>query len=171
MSRKPRADAVLKTLPADQQEQIFMRLQKPKDGTYQKVKSWLFQEWDINTSVGALQDFYSWYALRRRLEQTENITQDLVELLQGAEFGLDAQKVRELGNLIFITQATKENDTKAFVALAKLLLEQRKLDVSERRLKLLEQKAAAADEAEKVTRSEDLTAEEKMRKLKEIFGA
>lgn len=141
-----------------------------KGGTFKKVREWLFQEWDLTTSEAALSEFFSWYSLRQRMEATESTTQDLQEMLSQAEFGLSPEQVAAMGNLMFITSATRDNDPKTFVAMAKVLLANRKLDMEGRRITLLEQKAAKADAAEQALQNPELTEEEKNAKLREVFG-
>lgn len=167
MSRKHRADSNLKTLPEELQEEIISRL-NAKGGSYKRIAEWLRAEMDVETSIGALSEFYSWRSLRAQVRETESDTQALQEALSASEFGLSSAQIQELGNLMFITKATKQADSKTFVAMAKLLIQKQKLEVDSRKVALLEAKAAQADAAKDVINSA-LSPEEQRARLKEIL--
>lgn len=169
MSRKHRADSNLKTLPEEQQSEIITRL-NAKGGSYKAVCEWLRAEWDVATSIGALSEFYSWHQLRTQVKEAESDTQTLQELLSASEFGLSAQQVQEAGNLMFVMRATKQQDAKSYVAMAKLLLQKQKLDVEARKVALLEAKAAKADAADGIAKDGTLSKEDKQKRIFEIFG-
>src|SRR6185295_7156647 len=104
MTRKPRADANLKTLPEEpgqgtiSQREIIERLGK-KGGSYKAVAAWLMAEWDIATSEGALSSFYSWWNLRDIIRKRENRTHDLEELLRKRDLGLSEEEIMKLGGM------------------------------------------------------------------------
>ncbi|WP_009960353.1 hypothetical protein [Verrucomicrobium spinosum] len=161
--RKHRGDSNLKTLPEDQQEEIIARLEA-KGGTQKKVAEWLAAEWDVQTSQAALSEFYSWFQMRRRFRSTESVTQDFQQMLQESDMAMSAEQISALGNLMFLAQATKDNDPKTFVAMARVLVQNRKIDVEERRVKLLEEKAKVYDQIKEATKgrpSAELTPEER----------
>ena len=60
-------------------------------------------------------------------------------------------------------------DVRDLAQLTQLLLKARQMDLDERRIKLLETKAAQADQAGEVVKS-DLSPEEKVTRFREIFG-
>lgn len=169
MSRKHRADSNLKTLPEELQEEIITRL-NAKGGSYKAITEWLRAEMDVPTSIGALSEFYSWRTLRSQVREAESDTQSLQEALSASEFGLSSGQIQELGNLMFITKATKQADAKTFVAMAKLLIQKQKLEVDSRKVALLEQKAAQADAAAGIAKDGTLTKEDKQQRIFEIFG-
>ena len=171
MSRKPRSDSNLKTLPEEQQEAIFSRL-SGKGGSYEKVRAWLFAEWDIKTSVGALQAWYSWYSLRQHVTQESNFVDSLVGLMkEEGEFTLSTPQLAEFGNLLFMARAAREQDPKVWATILKLVNQREALGLDSRRVALLEQKAAQADAVEKVASDKNLTAQEKEQRIKQIFGS
>lgn len=169
MPRKPRPDSNLKTLPSDQQAEIITRL-KAKGGSYKAVVQWLRDEWDVDTSEGALSSFWSWWHLQEQVREAESDTQSLVEALRGADISMTAEQVREFGNLAFITKATKQQDSKTFVAMARILVQNRKLDQDSRRIAILEKKAAAADEASEIAKDGSKSKAERQKQLFELFG-
>ncbi|WP_009965327.1 hypothetical protein [Verrucomicrobium spinosum] len=166
-SRKPRGDAKLKTLPEELQEEIWERLGK---GTHAAVRKWLQQEMDIATSLGALSEFYSWYGLRRDLQEADSEVTSLMQLIKEGEYSLDTQQLESLGNTLFLLKARSSGDWKQHKAAVELLLKSRKVAVEERKVAILEQKAAQADKAKELLGDKALTPEERDRKMKAVFG-
>ena len=165
--RKPRGDAKLKMLKPEMQAAIAERL---ASGTLESVRKWLKAEFMVVTSLGALSDFGSWYALSQRFKQAETYTGHLKELVvsQGGQF--DAQEMAGTMNAIFLKLASKEGDFETFKSAFELVLKSRKADADERRLALLEKKAAKADAAEEAMKDGSLSMEQKHAKMKEVFG-
>lgn len=166
-TRKPRGDAKLKTLPEELQEEIHARLVK---GTHAAVRKWLAAEMSISTSLGALSDFYSWYSLRRDLQDADTEVQSLLQLISEGEYNLDTRQMESLGNTLFLLRARKSGDWKQHKAAVELLLKSRKVSVEERKVTLLEAKAAQADQAKELLGDADLTPEERDRRMKAVFG-
>ena len=71
MEKEIRADAKLKNLPGEMLETLW-RLRNPEDDgqklTFVEVLAWLNLEHGIDSSLGALSEFYSWLRLKRRIE-------------------------------------------------------------------------------------------------------
>lgn len=166
-SRKPRGDAKLKTLPEELQAEIHARLGK---GTHAAVRKWLEAEMSISTSLGALSDFYSWYSLRRDLQDADQEVQSLLQLISEGEYNLDTRQLESLGNTLFLLRARASGDWKQHKAAVELLLKSRKVSVEERKVTLLEAKAAQADQAKELLGDADLTPEERDRRMKAVFG-
>ncbi|WP_075090274.1 hypothetical protein [Verrucomicrobium spinosum] len=55
-------------------------------GTHAAVRKWLQQEMDIATSLGALSEFYSWYGLRRDLQEADSEVTSLMQLIKEGEY-------------------------------------------------------------------------------------
>lgn len=174
--RKPRGDSNLKTLPEDQQEEIIARL-AAKGGTLQSVKAWLAADHRVTCSVASLSEFYSWYRLKERMDQTESTVEQVMAKLAEGNAGLSPQQLREYGDLLFMAEATKTGDPKTYIAMAQVLQTDRKLNQDERklanddrRIALLEKKAAQADAAKDLLQDETLTMEQRNAKMRETFG-
>ena len=119
----------------------------------------------------ALSGFYQRLQQERLLERISQ-AKDLARSIKGE---LAASNTATLPTIELIAQrafelAVQESpDVRDLSQLTQLLLKARQMDLDERRIKLLEQKAAQADQAGEVVKS-DLSAEEKVVKFREIFG-
>lgn len=165
MSRKPRSDAVLKTLPPKRQQQI---VDYALGHSLADTVEWLRAD-GLKTSNAALSEFCSWYQLRQRLDQMGSTVETLVENLRRRQPGLSPEELFGIGQTLFGALAIQSHDPKTWLGTQRLALKQREIQLDERRIRLLEQKAAQADQAEEVAKS-DLTPEQKAARFKEIFG-
>lgn len=166
--KKQRSDAVLKTLPPGLQAELFTRCHA---SSYAEVKSWLKAEHGIATSTGSLSQFYSWFPLSRRLEQASAFADTLKDqIAQLPAMNGRAEELSDITQIAFEMQAAQEQDGELFYNLRKLRLKERDQKLVERRVKLLEQKAAQADAAQTVTADAALSPAEREAKLKAIFG-
>lgn len=162
MSRKPRADSALKTLPADQQEKLFRLLRAT---SYEKALPIVAKEFGVRTSSAALSAFFSWYPLSRRLEQAKSFADQLTQQLKAnPHLNLDAEKLSAVGQVAFEAQAVAEQDPELYIGLRKLRQKDADLAISsknqELRLKQYEDKIAAARSAlEKAKTKGGLSAE------------
>ena len=175
--KKVRGDAVLKCLPEERQAGIYDLL---KGKTLAGVKAELAQD-GIAVSQQQLSEFHSWYALREALRGCEQDSVHFTELLKADMPELDEGKVAGLGEALFNLMAIRTQDPQLFLAMQtarhRARMEQMKFDqkerelaLDERRVKLLEEKAKLADEAGAVVGSAQLSDEEKLVRMKEIFG-
>jgi hypothetical protein len=166
--KKQRSDAVLKTLPPGLQAELFARCNA---ASYTVVKGWLREAHGITTSEGALSKFYAWFPLSRRLEQAATFADSLKTQLSALpSMQGRAEEISDVTQIAFEMQAVQEQDGELYYNLRKLRLKERDQKLVERRIKLLEQKAAQADAAQSVTADQALTPAEREAKLKEIFG-
>lgn len=157
MRQKPRSDSRLKLLPDDRQEQIIEWCETPKSetcvGGLQFAREQLAAD-GVKVSVTTLSDFYSWYQLRRGYELAAEHAEQQKALM--VEFDPSAtDRAEAFGDFVFLQEALKLKDPKAFVALGNLRenrksrqlrerIDSRKLDLAERRVVLLEQRMAEA---------------------------
>lgn len=166
-ARKQRGDSRLKTLKEDLQAVIVA---KCAEGKYEDVRRWLKAEWKLTTSVGALSDFFSWYSLKQRLQKADGYARNLVQLATDHGLDLDAKKSAEVSNAVFLNLAAQSGDFETFEAAFKLILKSQKQSIDERKVALLEAKAAKADAAEKLLNDQSLTTAQKQARMKEVFG-
>lgn len=168
MTKKPRGDSHLKTLPPAVQAKIFAECQGKG---YAEVKAWLLAEHGVATSVGSLSAFYSWFPLQRRLEQAATFADTLRDqIAKLPQINLSADQVSTLSQIAFETQAASAQDPELFVELRKLRLKERQQGLAERRLKILEAQAALATAGKAVASDTDLSPEEQLRRYRQIFG-
>ncbi len=174
--RKVRADATLKMLPEQRQQDIFEWL-NTAGNTFARCVEWLRQD-GLQTSKRALSDWYSWYALRLKFKETERDTLNFQELVQEEMPELPQEKVTQLGSAYFNMQAIKQGNPELFLMIQgaqhkakmdvlKYQQRERELVIAERRVRLLE---AKQEKAKKVLSDEELTPEQRDAKLKQIFG-
>jgi hypothetical protein len=113
--KRVRSDAVLKTLPPERQQEIFDRLNQP-GWTMDRARAWL-AETGVSTSKRALSEFYSWYAQRRKLQQTEAEAMKFQEAIRQQMPTLSASQVAEAASIYFNLQAIRTDDPYLFLAL------------------------------------------------------
>ena len=139
----------MKNLPAEMLETMW-RLRNPeedgKKSTFVEVLAWL-KEQGIDSSLGALSEFYSWLKLKRRIESAaERATQVRMELAKDSTINPD--DLERIAQTVFTAETIEGGDVESYVKLATLNLNRRRVDQDERKLKLLEAKAARLDELE-----------------------
>lgn len=151
MEKEIRSDAKLKNLPPDIQDTLW-RLRNPdeemdKKYTFVEVLAFLKEEHGIESSMGALSEFYSWLRLKHRIQNAaERATQVRLELAKDSSITPD--DLERIAQTVFTAETIEGGDVEAFVKLATLRLNSRRVDQDERKLKLIEAKAARLDELE-----------------------
>ncbi|MDR3459561.1 MAG: hypothetical protein P4N60_19195 [Verrucomicrobiae bacterium] len=183
-TKKPSALAVLKNLSPERQAEVWSRLTVKtatwQDTSYAAVRKWLAAD-GIKTSEASLSDFYSWYPLQQQFRADEVTTESLLEQLKAEIPNLTEEQLDELGQRTFSLLAIRNQDLHGFVTVrsarthaqlenAKLKLREKKLTQDERKIVLMEKKAAAFDAAKKVTDNKTLTPEEREAEYRRIFG-
>lgn len=132
------------------------------------------------TRDGQLSDFWSWLHQVIRSENWNARVEQFEDWYRKTNPDSSVDKVRDAGIAFFLTEAAAAEDREGFVEVANLDLkkrgmqtkaafDERKVQVQERRLALLEKKEQQADEAKAVAAS-NLTAEEKAARMRQIFG-
>ena len=168
MSRKQRSDATLKTLPEVVQEQLFELL---RTKSYAKVRLAAREKWEVVTSPASLSEFFRWYPTSRRLEVARSTADEVAKTLRAlGDTKIDEAQIARASQAVFEAQAIRTGDAATYIGLAKIRLASEAGRRDERRIALLEKKAAQADAAEGVTRDETLTPEARQQRLREIFG-
>lgn len=176
MSRKPRADSYYDTLSPKQQERIVEHARAHK---LEETVAWHQADGLAGGSVSSLSRWLSGWRLRERLRQNETIVDTVLAEAQKNDPSLTTEKLFPLGQAMFSAMAIDAQDPQVWLATQRLELERQtaearwkiereKLDQAERKIVLLEKKAAQADEAKEVINS-TLTPEEQRARLKEIL--
>jgi len=143
MSKKPRGDAKLKTLPAPVQAALFDQC---KPG-YGPAAAWLLAEHGIKTSAGALSQFYGWYPFS--LSATVSYARQFeAELAKLPALAGDAAKISQLGQIGFEMLAMRTQDLEGFATLKKIRNKEVELTISQKahelKVRQYEEKIAAA---------------------------
>lgn len=182
MPKDPRADAILQNkAEADQEFADFMwRLRHPeKDGqklTLIEVQVELQERHGIAIkSLSSLSDFYKWLSVRRDFQNSRNVVYQIKEEMR-KDPSMTEEAIERAGVVMLATRGIQTKDAKLFSAMMKIGQGRKKLDQNdkrlkqtdksleneERRVKLLEQKAAFYDAVKKASENREggITAEE-----------
>ena len=163
--RKTRSDAKLKLLSPTDRAEVAGWLEQHSQAETRRL---IAEKHGFEVAASTLTEFYQWFHLSSRIEETASFVDRAREDLKALP-GLDLNddQLARIGQALFEMQAVKERDGKLFVALRKQRLtadaqrlEREKFEAMQRR----------EEEARKTVGDEALTAEEKARRIKEIFG-
>ena len=183
-TKDPRADAKLQNLPQADLDDLW-RFRHPEDGgekiTLEAIAVQVPRLYGFTISLAALSGFYAWLGLKRRLDQRNELIDQLLRDA-AAQPGATPEAIERKAQVLFMTETVAREDLKGFAKIAKigqdrvkldqnkevLKLNQEKVSHDERRLKLLEAKAAKADAAKEVLGT-TLSPEEQNRRLREIL--
>jgi hypothetical protein len=144
-----------------------MSWMKTRDGKV--VVEMIKEAWGVDTSQAALSGFWQRFVdpflseqMRRASTGAARISGDLDTA------GVTASTRDLIAQMAFDIMTSPDPDAAAVVKLSRLLLDHRKADQDERKIALLEEKAAQLDKAKDVMGSQ-LPMEEQNRRLKEIL--
>jgi len=138
---KPRADSKLKTLPEDQQAQVFDWC--AQDG-YEAARQRCSAELGLSVSLRALSEFWHWFSLRRSFSAAEQAATAAQELM--LEFDpVSAERAAAFGQFVFTQRAISASNSQEYAMLEGLRLdketakfkgeiEREKLEVAKKRL-------------------------------------
>lgn len=175
MSAKPRSDSKLKSLPPHYKSQLIRWL-IDENMSYADAKARLRAEFSVSTSEGALSSFYATECFALRSSEAKAFAEEAITQIKSRE-NLDEATLLLVQQRAFEQAYARKGDLDALAILSKILGDSKKLQLkerdqklTERRILILEKKAAQADKAESVTRDESLTPAMREQKLKEIFG-
>ena len=167
--RKPRSDAKLLYLEEEQTEQIKHWLLSGEP--YPQVVKLAKKEFGIECTCRGLRTFWEHICVpavidrrQRAVEEAKAITDTI-----RADETLDAASVVLIQQHVFELLRSPAVDANGVKSLFSLLLKVRDQELVERRTVLLEQKAAQAQQAEKVNNEPALTPEEYRERMREIF--
>lgn len=164
-SRKRRADSPLTRLPKATREKILDLLDRH---TLEEAVPLLKQDFSLATSRTALSRFYASEAFRRSLEQARDFAMTIVGETESLKH-LDEAAKAALARKVFDLAVDRAASAKDLARLTLIQQRDKTIALEERRIVLLEQKAAQAAQAEQIVQSA-ATPEEKQQKLRAIFG-
>jgi hypothetical protein len=172
MARKPRTDAVLLHLPLEQQKELSEWL---LDGglSYRAAAAAMLKEFNVKTSATAVHDFYHTVCapeLLRRRSVAVSTAEEVAAEAEASPGRWDEAALDKLKQRVFEMMLNPQADPKDTKALFGLILKAKDQSLDERKVTLMEKKAAQADEASKVVGDEQLSPEQKQQRLKQIFG-
>jgi hypothetical protein len=175
-TKKTRADSKLGILTQERQAEIA---EHARTHTLAETRAWLRED-GITIGSSALSEWLSSWSLRQIFSEAESNATEFRTWLLKAMPELSEEQLDQRAALMFQFQAVRTGDADTYLAFAsarakarleeaKLKQKERALEHDERRIALLEKKAAQADEAKSVIESKQ-TPEEKQLKLRQIFG-
>lgn len=174
--RKRRADAVLHNLPEPTQREIY-RLETEERLTLEEIQSRLAMPEDEggigvgHVSIGAISGFLRhWRSMqwRDRLRAAATTAQEAVDdgIGESGEV-MDEAILAGIREWIVDTLARGQMDAKDAKSLVGLVLKGRQQSLEARKIEILEKKAAAYDKAAETAEDDNLTAEERLAKIRE----
>jgi len=177
---KPRSDSVLDAMPENQREALEEWLFE-ENLSYADAQKRLLADFGVRCSRSGLCAFYQRTAEKRLLANIQESARKANSVVQRfQENPSDNYKaVLNMVGQIAFEASLKENGldpellfnfTKLVIAGKDRELKAQKLALDERRVKLLEEKAAKAEAAEGTLKDTTLTPEEKQARIREIFG-
>ncbi len=179
--KEVRADAKLKNLSQEMLD-VLWRYRNPEDDgeklTLEAVLVELKNTQGIEVSLSTLSEFYKWLRFKRRMESGRRVTDQVMEEMR-KDPSMTVDRMNEAAHFVFTHATLDDDDPQTYIALTKLKLEAEKVRNDARKIKLLEDKARAFDQAqEKIKQlrdakgSVDETAQRNaiLDKVDEIFG-
>lgn len=170
---KVRADAKLKNLSEEDQEEMWLMLH-PVDPletpalSADQVMLHAQDEYGVSVAQSSFYEWRSWWESQRQIIAARKMSDHFKEEL-AKDPDASATHIEKMGKVIFASQMVKDGNIKGFVALAKLRLAQEKLDQDARRIALLEKAAEERDKIKGVMENGKLSPEEKEATIRTIF--
>jgi hypothetical protein len=175
MSKKPRSDSKLNALPPKKREALIRWLTEENLG-YDMVRDRLWQEFKVRTSIGALSQFYATQCFSLRYSQAREIAETVGREMARSPEQFDTATISLVKQKAFERAAARSGNLDELAILAKILHDSAKLklkekdqQLTERRIKLLEAKAALADQAKEITGDKELSETERAARLRSLF--
>lgn len=169
--RKARGDSKLDALPAGQLAELTQGLLC--GWTYVATVDWLQVECGVSVSLSSLTPFYSRHVEPILLERKKfaALSANTLAKLAAESDAFDAAAIGELKEYAYRLIRDPESDPEETRKWMETLIKAQAGSRDDRKLKMLEAKAAQADAAEKVSNNGAMSAEEKQSRMKEIFGS
>lgn len=157
---KPQSTSWLRNLPEEKQAEVIAWCATPKSATcsggYKYAAEQIARE-GVSVAQSTLSDFYSWYHMRSIFARADRKTTDFEELLAQKFPDADPKRIQEFGQAFFTMQAAAAGNPEEFREMEKLRLaketaatkgrqEEKKLELAERRIQLLEENSSKAKE-------------------------
>jgi hypothetical protein len=152
-TRKTHANAKVKNLPDEAQEELWLLLH-PTDSTVpaytlEAAMVHLLDEHKVSCSLSTFSEWHSWYALRKRMENAQaRADQAKLEWLrENPEASPD--ELEKLGQMVFTAESIEGGNIKGFVALMRERSRRKALEIDSAKLAILQRKADRLDELER----------------------
>jgi hypothetical protein len=174
MKKKPRSDSKLDSLSPKQKEELNRWLTE-ENVSYEEARQRVGARFGVLVSSDStFSDYYHSVALPWKYARSRNMADEFAKAASG---NFEPAAIKRIQQLLFESAATQGVDFKALKTLAKILgdshkqtLNQERLELDKRKVKILEAKAALADQAKDVLGNTELTEEEKGARVRALFG-
>jgi hypothetical protein len=140
--RKANGNGTLWRLAPELQEEIYLYSEAH---TLEETVAWCGLTHGVKTSVGAVSAWRGKYGTQRRYSEALEHVEELKTLIK-EKGDVEASKLDAVMSGVFMSVASSQGDAKTYVALARLMLEGKRLDLESRRISILEEKARELDE-------------------------
>jgi hypothetical protein len=167
--KKPRPEAVLKNLPQAKQCAIIDFLDgtpTSKPHSFSKTVAWLKAD-GIPTNKASLCFFRSWFLRRKKMEANAAAALHIVEECKDKGWIKTRKEEEEAAQIFFNRMAMDEEDPKTWALAQGVSLRRDRLELEERKLKLLEDRHAQTKE---VVNNTQMTPEQKEERIRQIMG-
>lgn len=122
-SKKPRADAVLKTLPPDRQAAIA---DYARAHTLTETRQWLAAD-GLKTSEAAISLWLSWHGLQQRLARNASTVETLLDRLVKTRPDWTPEQLNSAGQIFFTEMAMADQDPEQWRWIQATALQKEKL--------------------------------------------
>jgi hypothetical protein len=165
-SKKPRSDSPLKTLPEARQTAIA---EFARDHSLKETRAWLAAD-GFKTSEAALSLWLSSRRLSAQLAQNESVIEQILADLKSQNPALSEVELQKAGQMFFTALAIEQGDSLSWKRAQEVRLKHEAQLLAGRKIKLLETKAAQAEQTDRVLTNAELTPEQRAQRIKEIYG-
>lgn len=176
MANKPRSDSKLAALTPQQKAQLRTWLVDENKG-YAEVQKLLHDDFNVRVGITAIQRFYASDCFSLRSSEAKEFAELVVQELKTSDQSFDTATLALVKQKAFERAYAKNGNIEELTQLAKIIGDSAKLDLkrkdqqlTERRIVILEQKAAQADQAKSIAGNETLSDAEKAAQMRALFG-
>ncbi len=176
MANKPRSDSKLAALNPQQKAQLRTWL-VDENKSYTDVQALLRDDFNVRVGITAIQRFYASDCFSLRSSEAKEFAEMVADELKNSGDHFDEATLALVKKRAFERAYARDGDVEELALLAKIIGDSAKLELKrkdqqlvERRIVILEQKAAQADQAKSIAGNESLTDAEKAAQMRALFG-
>jgi hypothetical protein len=173
--KKARSDASIKGAQlTDEQKEALAAWLIDENLSYKDARARLADQFGVFVkSDSTVSEFYHSFALPWKYARSRGVAEDFEKLAEGK---FEEAAIKRMKQLFFETASAPGADLKALKTFAKILgdshrhtLNQERLELDKRKVKILEAKASLADQATAIAKDKSLTEEEQGARMRALF--
>ncbi len=141
--------------------------------TYTEARKRLIERFEVSTNSASLSEYYSSVAVPWKYARARNLAEEFAKLSEGQ---FDQAAAKRLQQLLFEMTVSNRVNLSSVKTLAKIVgdshkltLQEQRLELDKRKVKLLEAKAALTDQARDIAKDTTLTEEEQGQRMRALF--